>query len=62
MKAIILHTTVTLTMVLLSMEISLTWLALLPMDMALLAWCKHHITPRELTKLTGYNIWKKTLN
>lgn len=62
MKAIIFYIAVTLTMVLLSTEISLTWLVLAILDTMLILWCKDNISIRELTKLTGYDIWKRTLN
>lgn len=62
MKAIIFYITATLTMVLLSTEISLTWLVLAILDTMLILWCKDNISIRELTKLTGYDIWKRTLN
>lgn len=62
MKAIIFYITVTLTMVLLCSEPSLTWLFLIFIDMLLIAWCIGHISPMEMTKLSGYGIWHKILN
>ena len=61
MKAIIFYIAVTLTMVLLSTEISLTWLVLAILDTMLILWCKDNISIRELTKLTGYDIWYKMI-
>lgn len=62
MKTITFYLTVTLTMVLLCSEPSLTWLLLTFIDMLLMAWCIDHISPKELAKLSGYDIWHKMLN
>lgn len=61
MKATVFYITAILTMALLTTNITTIWLLLGIIDIALLVWCKSHITTRELTKLTGYDIWYKMI-
>lgn len=62
MKGTVLYMTAVLTMVLLSSEISITWLVLLVIDIMLISWCHSNITLHELVRYSGYKIWYKYLN
>lgn len=62
MKATVFYITAILTMALLMTDITTTWFLLGTVNIALLTWCKANLTTRELTKLTGYDIWYKMLN
>lgn len=62
MKATLFYITAVLTMVLLMTEMSLAWLIMGAVDIILILWCKHNISLREMSKLTGYDIWYKALS
>ncbi len=61
MKAIIFYFTVILSMTLLCMEFSLTWAALAVVDAVLFEWCYSHISPKDMTRYSGYSTWYKFL-
>lgn len=61
MKAIIFYIVSILTVLLLCSEITLAWFILAIVNVVLAAWCKKHLTLREVVRYTGYDIWYKFL-
>ena len=62
MKALLLYTTAIITVIILSTGLSLTWLALVMLDMVLIALCLSNISFDEFIKYSGYKHWYKLLN
>ncbi len=62
MKALVFYFTILLSLVLLSTEITLSWLVLLGIDIILISWLHNNITLKEFIKYSGYRTWYKIIN